>query len=859
MGWATLGSIVSRRPAWVAAAWLAAALVVRLSAPDLTRLVEERPAPLLPADAESARGAALIARVWPAQSSESTVVVALHRGSGLTAPDRAYAGRLAGRFGASDRPGAILRVIGPEGPPEVSARLISRDGTAELVIVQLATGFVSAANRGVIGWLEARAGEQQPPAGVQVLWTGNAVIGRDQMRYVQVTLDRAAAATVVLLLLVLLAVYRSLWLALVPLLTIGVSFVLARGVVAWLGSAGWVLSSLVELFLIVILFGCGTDLCLLISWRFVEHWNPLDPASAMRQALARVLHAVLTSVATVIVGLSLMGLNRFTLFSSTGPSVALGLVLTLLAALTLTPALLILLARARPLSFAGLRGRRSGFWDRVGENVLARPWLTMALILGLLAGPAVVGLRTGTVYDMLAEQPAGTPGARDLRFLATKFGPGAMAPLTVLIAADHDLRQSRGLALIDDLSRFLARQRSVDEVRSATQPLGSSTPLDPARLTARLGAIRAGLAQIADGGAKLREGILKKSAALRIGAGLKKFIDRIGGRNDAPAPPAAAAPDPMLEELARAAQDAGRIADGGRQAEAALGTILDDPLGQSLLDHLLISGDDLRAHPELETGFQTYFSGDGRLARIDLAQGDVLFSPAAIDQVDTIRRRVAEFLDDAGWLRADAVVSGINAEWADIRELARVDRQQVWVLVPLGVYLVLIAALRDFWSCLNLVATMILTYAFAMGMTAFVFVNLLGAEGLDWKVPYFLFILLVAVGVDYNVFLMTRLREESRQLGLKAGIARAIGQTGGLITSAAAITACSFASFLASPLGSLRQLGFALVVGITVDALVVRPVLVPCGHWLLHRQRRPGTPRIDAVPQALTPAEPVST
>src|SRR5262249_42914560 len=161
-----------------------------------------------------------------------------------------------------------------------------------------------------------------------------------------------------------------------------------------------------------------------------------------------------------------------------------------------------------------------------------------------------------------------------------------------------------------------------------------------------------------------------------------------------------------------------------------------------------------------------------------------------------------------------------------------------WVLVPLCVYLVLLAALRDPWSCLNLIATMLLTYAFALGATALVFVHLLGAGGLDWKVPYFLFILLVAVGVDYNVFLMTRLREESAALGLRAGITRPIGQPGGLISSAAAITACSFAAFLTSPLGSLRQLGFALVVGIAVDALIVRPVLVPCGHWLLHRRPR---------------------
>jgi RND superfamily putative drug exporter len=142
----------------------------------------------------------------------------------------------------------------------------------------------------------------------------------------------------------------------------------------------------------------------------------------------------------------------------------------------------------------------------------------------------------------------------------------------------------------------------------------------------------------------------------------------------------------------------------------------------------------------------------------------------------------------------------------------------------------------------NLVATMVLTYAFALGATHLVFVTALGAEGLDWKVPFFLFVLLVAVGVDYNVFLMARLQEEVRALGLKAGITRAIAQTGGLISSAAAITACSFSTLLFSPLSSLRQLGLALVVGIAIDAVLVRPVLVPCGQWLLHRGRRRAEP-----------------
>ena len=103
------------------------------------------------------------------------------------------------------------------------------------------------------------------------------MIGRDYMRNVQTSLDRAAMATVVLLLGVLLLVYRSFLLALVPLATIGSCVVISRGVLAWMARAGWEISPLVELFLIVLLFGSGTDFCLFVSWRFGEHWDAAEP------------------------------------------------------------------------------------------------------------------------------------------------------------------------------------------------------------------------------------------------------------------------------------------------------------------------------------------------------------------------------------------------------------------------------------------------------------------------------------------------------------------------------------------------------------------------------------------------------
>lgn len=884
----SLRRFVSRRPGVVAGFWFALAVAVGVTAPDLSRLAAEGQAKALGEEAESRRASEAIAKAWPDQAYESLAVAVLYRPDGLTDADRAYARRLATAFEGGDRPRELLRVIGPNSEAEVAERLVSSDRSVELLALPLSTHFVRPTTHEAVRRLQEIAGRPDlaAPAGLQLRWTGNAVIGRDYMGGVQTSLDRAAVATVVLLLVVLLAVYRSLWLSLVPLATIGVSLVVARGLLAWMNLAGWEISSLVELFLVAVLFGSGTDFCLFISWRFAEAWDPADPVGAMETTLKRSTLALLTSAGTVIVGLSLMGVNKFKLFSTTGPSVAVGLVLTLAATLSLTPALLVLLARYRPKAFRGITAPSSGMWGRVGRAAMARPLASWLGVLLVMIPLAAFGLRSKVVQDILTELPDSTPSAQTYRLISSKFEPGVMSPLTVVLQSDTDLRTSEGLALIDDLCRYVSRNRNVAEVRSATQPLGSPEPLKRARIASRLGEVREGFGQIASGATDLEkglsEGALKLKAALWLeaktglsvlgappastapargakapapganaapggrkptvpvlGTGLLSYSTGGGNAEGAPAP--AKKDDPrnrQVEELLRAAEGAGQIAAGAGRARRELGTILNDPVGRQALDRLLIDAGTVADHPELNRSFNTYISADGRRARIDIAKTERVFSAAAMDGVVTLRRKVNEFLDGVDGLRVTATVAGADADSADVRALTRADQFRSWFIIPIGVFFVLLASLRDPLACVNLVATMLLTYAFALGATYLVFVTGLGAEGIDWKVPYFLFVLLVAVGVDYNVFLMARLHEETSVWGLRQGIVRAIGQTGGLITSAAAITACSFASFLASPLGSLRQLGFALVVGITVDALLVRPLLVPCGHWLLSRWGR---------------------
>ena len=147
----------------------------------------------------------------------------------------------------------------------------------------LSISFVAPETQEAIAWLQSqvRAAKLDLPEGLEVRWTGDALIGCDYMSNVQISLLRAAVATVVLLLGVLFVVYHSVWLAVIPMATIGISLVMSRSVLAWMTLAGWGVSPLVELFLVALLFGCGTDFCVFVSWRFGEHWHDGDAARAM--------------------------------------------------------------------------------------------------------------------------------------------------------------------------------------------------------------------------------------------------------------------------------------------------------------------------------------------------------------------------------------------------------------------------------------------------------------------------------------------------------------------------------------------------------------------------------------------------
>lgn len=153
----------------------------------------------------------------------------------------------------------------------------------------------------------------------------------------------------------------------------------------------------------------------------------------------------------------------------------------------------------------------------------------------------------------------------------------------------------------------------------------------------------------------------------------------------------------------------------------------------------------------------------------------------------------------------------------------------------LGVYLILVILLRKPGICLYLMFTVLYSYFATLGFTFIIFKLTQGDafNGLDWKVPMFLFTILIAVGEDYNIFLMTRISEEQKTHGPLKGITVALERTGSIISSCGIIMAGTFCSLLAGSLVGMDQLGLALATGVILDTFVVRPIMVPAFLVLL--------------------------
>ncbi|MEU8456521.1 MMPL family transporter [Streptomyces griseoaurantiacus] len=208
-------------------------------------------------------------------------------------------------------------------------------------------------------------------------------------------------------------------------------------------------------------------------------------------------------------------------------------------------------------------------------------------------------------------------------------------------------------------------------------------------------------------------------------------------------------------------------------------------------------------------------------------------APDTTAEYDTIKRVRTAVHAVRG---AQAIVGGPSAENLDTEVTTERDEKLVIPLVLAVVLIVLGLLLRAVLAPLVLMATVIVSFAAAFGGSVFVFDTILGFKGVDSSVPLLAFLFLVALGVDYNIFLTSRAREETVRLGTRKGMLKALSATGGVITSAGLVLAATFAVLTSLPLVMLVEVGFLVAFGVLLDALLVRSVLVPALTLLIGRR-----------------------
>ena len=619
-------------------------------------------------------------------------------------------------------------------------------------------------------------------APVRLEMTGSAAVGGETLIAARDAIRYTESITVLMILLILVMVYRAPLLVAVPMLSIGVAVMVSTSMVATLTNLSieeilpWLdirVFTTSRIFIVVILFGAGTDYCLFLIARLREEASKAEWSVACRRALSGVTAALLGSALTTVFGLATLWFAQFGKYHYTGPIIAICLLVGLAVCLTLAPALLSAIGprvfwpnqispvrrSATPLLLSaktklGKHSNRTGngLWDWIALTLTRYPLTAFFGGVIVLAVPGVYGWfnEDSVTYDLSSQLDSEAQSRRGFRFLSRHFDIGEINPVTILMVRPEDQPRETLKKEIKVLSDQLYTQQGVVAVRTSNDPLGDFPP-------------------------DHKMGLLSGEAWRR----------------------------------------------------------------RALQQHRVAQNYFFSSNPEYQD----------RLARIDVIVDGDPFSIDTSTLVSKIHHALGAMVGDPAspWADANVYLAGTTPSIIDLRQVTTEDNQRIKIAVVLAVFLILVAVIRRVGLCLYLIFTVLLSYYATLGLTVCFFRFVYGNEyvGLDWKLPLFLFVILVAVGQDYNVYLVTRIVEEQRHSGWLAALRHAVSRTGGIITACGMVMAATFCSMTASAwfpsmlrmvgietdatagLRGIIELGFALSLGVLIDTFYVRTILVP--------------------------------
>ncbi|WP_305781202.1 MMPL family transporter [Nocardia nova] len=521
---AAIGRFAMGHKVLVIGAWLGVAVVLAIAFPQLETVVRHQSVQLVPPDVASFQAADRMAAAFDEQGAKTSIVVAMEDPSGLTPAARQRYDTLVAALRADTT--HVLLVQDLLADPTTRTQSVSKDGKAWFLPVGIAGTFgepkatqsvdaVSATVASVFAQSPTTARVTGPPA----TYADGVAAGEHDLIFITV-------ATSVLIGLILLLVYRSVFTAVLPVLVIGISVAVARGVLSGLGELGLPVSQFTIDFMTVILLGAGTDYTVFLVSRYHEQRRRgIAPEPAISHATGSIGRVILASAATVALAFAALVFAHLGAFAAIGPACTVSVLIGFLASVTVLPAILSLAAgRGLAEPRADLSRR---YWNRVAVAVVRRPVPLLAVSLVALLALAGVAATMTISYDDRASQPADTPSNEGYRLLDRHFPEDSVIGEYLLVHSGGDMRTAKGLADLDEMASRVAQLPGVTRVSGVTRPAGKR--LDQAQLSwqnAQIGNNMADaaargqgheqdLAALTDGADQLSTGLGQLDTALR--------------------------------------------------------------------------------------------------------------------------------------------------------------------------------------------------------------------------------------------------------------------------------------------------------------------------------------------------------
>ncbi|ORW91295.1 hypothetical protein AWB92_19145 [Mycobacterium sp. IEC1808] len=896
--------------------WVGVAIVLSLFVPSLEVVGQERSVSLSPKDAPSFVAMKQIGHAFNEGETDSSAMIVLEGNQPLGDDAHRYYDTVIRKL--REDKAHVLSIQDFWGDPLTAAGAQSNDGKAVTVQVNLAGNQGEPLANESVESVRNIVNSVPAPPGVKAYVTGVSAMAADLHHSGDKSMVRITLTTVAVILIVLLFVYRSILTVILLLITVGFELTAARGAVAVIGHFGLIgLSTFAVSLLTSLAIAAGTDYGIFIVGRYQEARHAgEDKESAFYTMYRGTAHVILGSGLTIAGAMFCLSFARMPYFQTLGIPCAVGMLLAVLVALTLGPAILTVGSRFGvfdPKRKLGVRG-----WRRVGTAVVRWP----LPILAVTCAVALVGLLTlpgyRANYNDREYLPSTIPANAGLTAADRHFSQARMKPEILMIQANHDMRNPTDFLVLDRLAKGIFRVPGISRVQAITRPDG--TTMDHTSIPFQMSMQNAAQTQTMKYQRDQMDNMVKQADEMtKTIANMQRMYDlmtqlvgtthRMVGDTE------------QMQQITNELRD--RISDfddfwrpirsyfywerhcfdipicwsirsifdaldGLDQIDEKLNTLVGDikdldrlmpqmvaqfpPMIQTMVNmrtmmldmHSTMSGifdqmnemsdnatamghafdaskndDSFYLPPEVfknkdfQRAMKNFLSPDGHAARmIILHRGDPA-SAEGIASIDKIRTAAEESLKGTPLEDAKIYVAGTGAVFKDIAEGAKWDLVIAGVSSLCLIFIIMLILTRALVAAAVIVGTVAVSLGASFGLSVLVWQHILGID-LHWMVLAMSVIVLLAVGSDYNLLLVSRFKQEIHA-GLNTGIIRSMGGTGKVVTNAGLVFAFTMASMVVSDVRIVGQVGTTIGLGLMFDTLIIRAFMTPSIAALLGR------------------------